>query len=60
MLASVGVGKGLIPDWMTPWGSFVTESLGYNPYKDGQAFFKDAIRTHWRLATDYAWNKVGG
>lgn len=38
----------------------MTESLGYNPYMDGQALFKDAIRVYWRLATDYMWNQVRG
>jgi hypothetical protein len=45
---------------MTPEGGFVTESLGYNPYMDGQALFKDAIRVYWRLATDYMWSQVRG
>jgi hypothetical protein len=33
------------------------QGLGYNAYLDGHAFYKDAIRTHWRVATDYVWNQ---
>lgn len=55
LAASVGVDKGMVPDWMTPSGGYVTQGLGYNAYLDGKGFFKDAIRTHWRVANDYVW-----
>uniref|UniRef100_I2CQP6 Glycoside hydrolase family 8 n=1 Tax=Nannochloropsis gaditana (strain CCMP526) TaxID=1093141 RepID=I2CQP6_NANGC len=55
ILANVGSDKGLIPDWMTPAGTFYYQGLGYNAYLDGRGFYKDAIRTHWRLATDALW-----
>ena len=34
------------------------QGLGYNAYLDGHGFFKDAIRTHWRLALDALWFDV--
>lgn len=55
ILANVGEDKGLIPDWMTPAGTFYGQGLGYNAYLDGRGFYKDAIRTLWRLATDAIW-----
>jgi endo-1,4-beta-D-glucanase Y len=54
--ASPGYANGLIPDWMTPDGKYVTSStLGYNTYADGKSMYKDAIRCLWRVATDYLW-----
>ena len=53
--ANPGYSMGLIPDWMRPDGSFYGGSLGYNPYLSGRAFFKDAIRTLWRVAIDAIW-----
>ncbi len=50
-----GYSQGLIPDWMRPDGNFYNGSLGYNPYLNGRAFFKDAIRTLWRIAIDAVW-----
>jgi endo-1,4-beta-D-glucanase Y len=38
---------GMVPDW--------NGGGGYNTYLDGKAFFKDAIRTLWRVANDYIW-----
>lgn len=51
---SPGYAEGLIPDWMTPSGSY-TSAMGYNTYLSGHAFFKDAIRTLWRVAIDAIW-----
>lgn len=51
---SVGIDKGLVPDWMTPQGEDTT-SIGYNAYGDGRYLYKDAIRTYWRIATDALW-----
>jgi len=54
--ANPGYAKGLLPDWMTTGGSFVTgTALGYNPFATGQTLYKDAIRVHWRLAMDWMW-----
>lgn len=54
--ASPGYANGLVPDWMTPDGKYVTSStLGYNTYADGKSMYKDAIRCLWRVATDYLW-----
>jgi len=39
---------GMVPDWSGGNG-------GYNTYMSGNAFFKDAIRTLWRVANDYIW-----
>lgn len=52
---SSGYAKGLIPDWIKPTGEFAGDKLGYNSYASGQFMYKDAIRTYWRLATDYLW-----
>ncbi len=52
---SPGYAKGLIPDWIKPTGEFAGDKLGYNSYASGQFMYKDAIRTYWRLATDYLW-----
>lgn len=51
---SPGHELGLVPDWMTPSGQF-TSGLGYNAYGDGHYMYKDAIRTLWRIGTDYLW-----
>ena len=51
---SPGYDLGLVPDWMTPEG-FWTTNLGYNAYGDGHYMYKDAIRTLWRIGTDYLW-----
>ena len=56
--ASVGIERGMVPDWMTPEGKFYDKPLGYNAYLDGKGFYKDAIRVLWRVATDYAWFNV--
>lgn len=50
-----GAGKGLVPDWMVPDGTYYNGDLGYNPYRAGKALYKDAIRVHWRLAMDWLW-----
>ena len=42
---------GLVPDWSAIGSSTCSEATSYVGY--------DAIRTHWRLATDYAWFEVG-
>ncbi len=52
---SPGVGKGLLPDWMVPDGTYYNGSLGYNAFRSGKAMYKDAIRVHWRLAMDWLW-----
>lgn len=55
---SPGYGKGLLPDWMKLDGTYPSaKDLGYNPFDVGQSFYKDAIRVHWRLATDWLWFK---
>lgn len=54
LMNSPGYHNGLVPDWMTPDGSY-TSNLGYNAYGDGHYLFKDAIRVFWRLGTDYLW-----
>jgi endo-1,4-beta-D-glucanase Y len=55
---SPGYGKGLLPDWMKLDGTYASaKDLGYNPFDVGQSFYKDAIRVHWRLATDWLWFK---
>jgi len=46
--SSNGYDKGMVPDWNNGGG-------GYNNYLDGGAFFKDAIRVLWRIATDAIW-----
>jgi endo-1,4-beta-D-glucanase Y len=51
---SPGYDLGLVPDWMTPDGQW-TSNLGYNAYGDGHYMYKDAIRTLWRIGTDYLW-----
>ena len=51
---SPGYAQGLIPDWMTPDGSY-TSGMGYNSYLTGKGFYKDAIRTLWRVAIDAIW-----
>ena len=56
LAANAGNSKGLLLDWMTTGGQAVPGGgLGYNPFLGGQAFYKDAIRIHWRLAMDYLW-----
>jgi len=54
LLKSPGYSIGLVSDWMTPDGQY-TSGLGYNTYGDGNYFYKDAIRTLWRIGTDYLW-----
>jgi len=51
---SPGYSKGLVPDWSTSSGGS-TGGAGYNAYFGGDAFYRDAIRVYWRLATDYLW-----
>ena len=51
---SPGYARGLVPDWMTPEGGW-TSNLGYNAYGDGRYMYKDAIRTLWRIGTDWLW-----
>lgn len=53
---SPGYDRGLVPDWMTPEGQWVYSGLGYNAYGDGRYLYKDAIRTLWRVGTDFLWN----
>ncbi len=55
LFASPGASKGLLPDWMTPHGSYFDGELGYNAYRQGRAMYKDAIRVHWRMALDWLW-----
>ncbi|MDG5814604.1 glycosyl hydrolase family 8 [Chitinispirillales bacterium ANBcel5] len=57
-----GYALGLVPDWCRPDGDTIPlpppgegSILGYNAYLGGQGFYKDAVRIHWRLATDYLW-----
>lgn len=52
---SPGAALGLVPDWMTPSGSYVLGGLGYNPFDGGKSMYKDAIRVLWRLANDAVW-----
>jgi hypothetical protein len=52
---SPGYPLGLVPDWMSPEGSFVSD-VGYNTYGGGEYMYKDAIRTLWRIGTDVLWN----
>ena len=54
---NVGFENGLIPDWTTTNGQYYDGGLGYNAYGNGKYMFKDAIRTLWRISTDYLWNK---
>jgi endo-1,4-beta-D-glucanase Y len=56
LLNNVGFQNGLVPDWCSPSGDFYEGSFGYNTYGNGKYFFKDAIRTLWRISTDYLWN----
>lgn len=54
---SPGYLYGLVPDWMTPDGNFISnEGLGYNAYGNGEFLYKDAIRVFWRIGTDLLWN----
>ena len=56
--ASPGYDKGLVPDWMAPYGAPIASSqqaLGYNAYMGGAAMYKDAIRAFWRAAVDAVW-----
>lgn len=54
---SQGYELGLVPDWMTPDGTFISnQGLGYNAYGDGRYLYKDAIRVFWRIGTDLLWN----
>jgi endo-1,4-beta-D-glucanase Y len=46
---------GMVSDWSDHSGN--PGGGGYNTYKDGKAFFKDAIRILWRIANDYIWFK---
>ncbi|MEO7424605.1 MAG: glycosyl hydrolase family 8 [Fibrobacteria bacterium] len=55
LFANPGAGKGLLPDWMVPDGSYFEGSLGYNAFRGGRSMYKDAIRVHWRLAMDWLW-----
>ena len=55
IFASPGAERGLLPDWMVPTGAFFEGSLGYNPFRKGQACYKDGIRVQWRLAMDWLW-----
>lgn len=52
---NIGYSKGLVADWMTPWGTFYENSLGYNAFDKGRSFYKDAIRILWRLSVDALW-----
>ena len=57
LLKSPGAQYGLVPDWMTADGNFVSGSdMGYNAYGDGRYMFKDGIRVLWRIGTDLLWN----
>ncbi|MCL2282336.1 MAG: glycosyl hydrolase family 8 [Fibromonadales bacterium] len=50
---NTGYSKGMVPDWSSDQG--VPGGGGYNTYRSGQAFFKDAIRVLWRVANDAIW-----
>jgi len=50
-----GFSKGLVPDWVDGNAQPLGGGPGYNAYLKGQAFFKDAIRMLWRVATDVIW-----
>jgi endo-1,4-beta-D-glucanase Y len=56
ILANPGAGLGLLPDWSDGTGAVLANGPGYNAYANGQWFYKDAIRVHWRLALDWIWN----
>jgi endo-1,4-beta-D-glucanase Y len=56
LLNNVGVNNGLVPDWISPTGQYYDGSFGYNTYGNGKYLFKDAIRTLWRISTDYVWH----
>jgi hypothetical protein len=52
-----GFNNGLVPDWTNSQGGYANSGdLGYNVYGDGHYFFKDGIRTLWRIGLDYLWN----
>jgi len=48
-----GFSKGFVPDFMDANGN--PRGAGYNSYLSGGAFYKDAIRMLWRVATDVIW-----
>ncbi len=56
IFANPGAAKGLVPDWSTGAGALLPSGPGYNTFANGQWFYKDAIRVHWRLALDWLWN----
>jgi endo-1,4-beta-D-glucanase Y len=56
ILANPGASKGLVPDWSAGTGAILASGPGYNAFANGQWFYKDAIRVHWRLALDWLWN----
>ncbi|NBN98732.1 MAG: hypothetical protein EBV19_05760, partial [Flavobacteriia bacterium] len=53
---SPGYNIGLVPDWMTSSGHFVQQGVLSSTYRNGEAFYKDAIRVFWRLGIDYYHN----
>lgn len=56
---SPGYSLGLVPDWMTPDGQYLSDhGLGYNAYGNGRYLYKDAIRVFWRIGLDYIWNPI--
>jgi len=50
-----GFSKGLVPDWVDGNSQPLGNGPGYNAYLKGQAFYKDAIRMLWRVASDVIW-----
>ncbi|MFD0861198.1 glycosyl hydrolase family 8 [Sungkyunkwania multivorans] len=44
----------LVSDWTRADGNYTSEVAGWAAHQ-GQAYFYDAARTPWRIATDYLW-----
>lgn len=55
--SSSGYKLGMVMDWCTASGAATGGAGGYNGFMGGVTFFKDAIRTLWRIATDAIWFK---
>jgi endo-1,4-beta-D-glucanase Y len=45
---------GLVPDWCKADGSTPADNVTWAKY-GGKAYYYDAARTPWRIATDYVW-----
>ena len=50
---NTGYSRGMVPDWSSSDGR--PGGGGYNTCFNGKAFYKDAIRVLWRIATDAIW-----